>query len=52
MSVEGPEQKDYFFSATFQWQDGVLVPVYPIELMEEVDATYTFPDWPGPWDDL
>jgi branched-chain amino acid transport system substrate-binding protein len=50
MSVKGPEQKDYFFQAAFQWQDGVLVPVYPIELMEEAGATYTFPDWAGPWD--
>jgi branched-chain amino acid transport system substrate-binding protein len=35
----------------FQWQaDGALVPVYPKEIMEEAGATYTFPDWPGPWD--
>jgi branched-chain amino acid transport system substrate-binding protein len=37
----------------FQWQsDGALVPVYPKEAMEEAGATYTFPDWPGPWDNL
>jgi branched-chain amino acid transport system substrate-binding protein len=36
----------------FQWQeDGSLIPVYPKWLMEEENATLTFPDWPGPWDD-
>jgi branched-chain amino acid transport system substrate-binding protein len=51
---EGPNRlsEDYFFVALFQWQDGVQVPVYPIELMEEAGATYTFPDWPGPWDNI
>ena len=35
----------------FQWQeDGARVPVYPRYIMEEAGATYTFPDWPGPWD--
>jgi len=48
----GPNRptEDYFLVALFQWQDGELVPVYPIELMEEAGASYTFPDWPGPWD--
>ncbi|KON29670.1 hypothetical protein AC477_05650 [miscellaneous Crenarchaeota group-1 archaeon SG8-32-1] len=43
---------DYgFIASLFQWQqDGSLVPVYPKWLMEEAGATYTFPDWPGPWD--
>jgi branched-chain amino acid transport system substrate-binding protein len=49
MGKEGP---NYSFQTLFQWQDGVLVPVYPIELMDEPGATYTFPDWSGPWDDL
>jgi branched-chain amino acid transport system substrate-binding protein len=51
---EGPNNlsEDYFFVAMFQWQDGEQVPVYPMELMEEVGASYMFPDWPGPWDDL
>ena len=51
---EGPNRlsDDYFFVALFQWQNGVQVPVYPIELMEEAGASYTFPDWSGPWDDL
>jgi len=45
----GPGYDEQYF---FQWQDGVLVPVYPIWLMEEAGATYTFPDWAGPWDNL
>ena len=37
----------------FQWQaDGKRVPIYPPEAMEEAGASYTFPDWSGPWDDL
>jgi branched-chain amino acid transport system substrate-binding protein len=37
----------------FQWQeDGKKAIVYPKEIMEETGATYTFPDWPGPWDNL
>jgi len=50
----GPNRlsEDYFFVAMFQWQDGVLVPVYPVELMEEAGASYILPDWPGPWDSL
>ena len=35
-----------------QWQDGELVPVYPPEIMEEAGATYKFPDWHGPWDNI
>jgi len=34
----------------FQWQNGTRVPVYPKEIMEKEGITYTFPDWPGPWD--
>jgi branched-chain amino acid transport system substrate-binding protein len=41
---------DYMMVLLFQWQDGKLVPVYPDKIMEEAGATYTFPDWPGPWD--
>jgi hypothetical protein len=38
--------------SSFQWlEDGLLVPIYPKWLMEEAGVTYTFPDWPGPWDD-
>ena len=43
---------DYMIALGFQWQDGKLVPVDPIKIMEEAGAYYTFPDWPGPWDDL
>jgi len=33
----------------FQWQDGVQVPVYPKEIMDEAGATYKYPPWQGPW---
>ena len=48
----GPNKpsEDYLLVCLFQWQDGDQVPVYPKEIMEEVEATYTFPDWSGPWD--
>jgi len=37
----------------FQWQaDGALAPIYPRNAMETAGATYTFPDWPGPWDEI
>jgi branched-chain amino acid transport system substrate-binding protein len=36
----------------FQWQDGTRVPVYPKEIMEKEGITYTFPPWPGPWDNI
>jgi len=54
VSKEGPNKlsENYFFVAMFQWQNGVQVPVYPMELMEEVGSSYTFPDWPGSWDSL
>ena len=44
----GRSMNDY---PIFQWQtDGKRVPIWPPELMEEAGATYTLPDWPGPWD--
>ena len=43
---------DYAIEMVFQWQDGVQVPVYPKKIMEEAGATLTFPDWPGPWDNI
>jgi len=43
---------DYPLVMGFQWQDGVQVPMDPRKIMEEAGATYTFPDWSGPWDDL
>ena len=37
----------------FQWQaNGNFVPVYPREIKEQEGVTYTFPDWPGPWDNI
>jgi branched-chain amino acid transport system substrate-binding protein len=45
-------EADYMLVCYFQWQDGVQVLVYPQELMEATGVTYTFPDWPGPWDNL
>ena len=48
-NVNDPEG-DYMLVMQFQWQDGDLVPIYPKKIMEEAGATYTFPDWPGPWD--
>ena len=44
--------EDYFLVAMFQWQNGEQVPVCPKELREEAGTNYTFPDWPGPWDDI
>ena len=43
---------DYPIVLGFQWQDGVQVPVDPRKIMEEAEATLTFPDWPGPWDNI
>jgi len=43
----------YDIQIWFQWQEnGTGVPVYPRELKEETGATYTFPDWSGPWDSI
>ena len=43
---------DYSIVLGFQWQDGVQVPVDPLKIMQEAGATLTFPDWPGPWDNI
>ncbi len=40
------------FAMYFQWQNGELVPVYPKKIMDEAGASYTFPDWSGPWDNI
>ena len=38
-------------SILFQWQgEKELIPIYPMWIMEEAESTYTYPDWPGPWD--
>ena len=41
---------DNIIATLFQWQNGELIPIYPKKIMEEAGATYTFPDWLGPWD--
>jgi len=43
-------EEDYMLVCLFQWQNGVQVPVYPLEIMEETETIYTYPPWPGPWD--
>ncbi len=47
----GPNRptEDYFLVCLFQWQDGKMLPVYPIEIMKEANVTYTYPPWDGPW---
>ncbi|MCW4030766.1 MAG: ABC transporter substrate-binding protein [Candidatus Bathyarchaeota archaeon] len=47
--LENPSEA-YWLEFFCQWQDGKLVPVFPLEIMEEEGATYMFPDWSGPWD--
>ena len=63
-SIETSLQNNFRFSSShdnlgrsmndypiFQWQtDGKRVPIWPPELMEEAESTYTLPNWPGPWD--
>jgi branched-chain amino acid transport system substrate-binding protein len=41
---------EYAIVMQFQWQNGKLVPIIPEWAMKEAGATYTFPDWLGPWD--
>jgi len=54
MMGENPNdpEADHMLIIVFQWQNGEMIPVHPRKIMEEAGATYTFPDWPGPWDDL
>ena len=52
IGAAGPNRpgEDYFMVCMFQWQNGgELAPVYPKEIKEEAGATYSYPDWPGPW---
>jgi len=49
-SINNPEE-DYMVGMMFQWQDGELIPMTPQKIKEEAGATYTFPEWPGPWDE-
>ena len=50
----GPNKADegYFSVLIFQWQNGELIPVYPKKIMEETGATYTYPPWLGPWENI
>jgi len=43
---------DFWGPMRLQWQDGNVIPVFPTWVMEEAGASYIFPDWSGPWDDL
>jgi len=37
----------------FQWQaDGKRLPVYPEYIMDEAGASYIYPPWSGPWDNI
>jgi branched-chain amino acid transport system substrate-binding protein len=51
IGAAGPNKigEDYMLVCLFQWQNGTQVPVYPKEIMEEAGATYTYPEWAGPW---
>jgi len=53
MMGENPNnpEDDYMITILYQWVNGKQIPVYPQEIMEEAGATYTFPDWAGPWDE-
>jgi branched-chain amino acid transport system substrate-binding protein len=54
MMGENPNNPDadYMLVIYFQWIDGKQVPVYPKKIMEEAGVAYTYPPWPGPWDNL
>jgi branched-chain amino acid transport system substrate-binding protein len=45
-------EAEYAFVIYFQWQNGEMVPVYPKKIMDEAGASYMFPDWSGPWDNI
>ena len=50
----GPNKpsEDYLLVCLFQWQNGEQVPVYPKEIMDEAGASFIFPPWSGPWDNI
>jgi len=50
-NINNPD-KDHLVVMLFQWQNEEQVPMYPKSFKEEAGATYTFPDWPGPWDNI
>lgn len=43
------DSEDFWLFCLFQWQDGTRVPVFPPNIMDEAGVTYTYPEWPGPW---
>lgn len=51
MMGKNPNDPDanYMIVMVFQWQNGTLVPIHPQKIMEAAGATFTYPDWPGPW---
>ena len=53
IGMAGPNRPDvdYMLVLLFQWQNGVQVPVYPQEILDEAGATYKYPPWQGPWSD-
>jgi hypothetical protein len=54
IGMAGPNRPDvdYMMVLLFQWQNGVQVPVYPQEILDEAGATYKYPPWRGPWDNI
>jgi ABC-type branched-subunit amino acid transport system substrate-binding protein len=44
--------EDYIQWFLFQWQNGNQVIVYPDRMREEAGATYKYPPWRGPWDNI
>lgn len=50
-NINNPEE-DFMVVTLFQWQNGVQVPVYPQKILEETGASYMFPDWSGPWNNI
>jgi len=67
ITVETSQQRDFAFAPNheilvkvgstgrvcmFQWQDGEQVALWPKIIKEEVGATFKFPPWSGPWDNI
>ncbi len=54
MMGENPNDPEaqYKLVMVFQWQNEELVPIYPKSLMDDAGASYMFPDWSGPWDNI
>ena len=50
-NINNPDE-DLMVVMLFQWQNEQQLPMYPKKIKEETGASYMFPDWSGPWDDL